>query len=51
MDDGTIADGVFTKDCVFTSVSAAAAVVLGRSSNGRTEWKTLDGQTIAQSGH
>lgn len=51
MDDGTIVDGVFTKDYVFTSVSAAAAVVLGRSSNGRTEWKTLDGQTIAQSSH
>lgn len=49
MSDGTIENGIFTKNYIFTSVSAAAAVVLGRSSNGRTEWKTLDGRTIAQS--
>lgn len=30
---------VFTQDQVFASPSAAAAVVLGRNSNGRLEWK------------
>lgn len=30
---------VFTRDHVFASPSAAAAVVLGRSANGRLEWK------------
>jgi len=30
---------VFTQDTPFKSVSAAAAVVLGRNANGRTEWK------------
>lgn len=30
---------VFTRDHVFASPSAAAAVVLGRNSNGRLEWK------------
>lgn len=29
----------FTRDYVFTSPSAASAVVLGRSSNGRQEWR------------
>ena len=29
----------FTKNYEFKSLSAAAAVVLGRSANGRTEWK------------
>lgn len=31
--------GVVQEDVVFSSPSAAAAVVLGRASNGRTEWK------------
>ncbi|MCA1702931.1 MAG: GIY-YIG nuclease family protein [Actinobacteria bacterium] len=44
-EDGTLAassDGLtmeFSKDHVFTSPSAAAAVLLGRSSNGRLEWR------------
>ncbi len=33
---------VFEKDYVFSSPSAAAAVVMGRSANGLTEWKTAD---------
>lgn len=43
--DGTIASAdderamVFTHDQVFASPSAAAAVVAGRSANGRIEWK------------
>lgn len=49
--DGIIKDNIFTEDHVFTSVSAAAAVILGRSSNGRKEWMKLDGRNIAQSGN
>lgn len=36
----------FTQDYVFTSPSTAAGVVLGRSANGREEWKTAKGQTL-----
>ncbi|HLP27548.1 MAG TPA: GIY-YIG nuclease family protein [Candidatus Didemnitutus sp.] len=37
---------VFTQDYVFNSPSTAASVVLGRSANGREEWKTKRGQTL-----
>lgn len=37
---------VFTKDKLFASPSAAAAVVLGRAANGLTEWKTPKGTTL-----
>lgn len=49
IDDGTI-DSInkFTKDYIFTSPSLAAAVVMGRNANGRTEWKTAEGITIKQ---
>lgn len=41
------ADGYsFTQDYVFSSPSTAAAVVLGRSANGRIEWKDGQGQTL-----
>jgi len=36
---------VFSRDVVFTSPSAAAAVVLGRTANGRTEWKVQGQRT------
>lgn len=36
---------VFTRNHVFASTSAAAAIVAGRSANGRTEWKTQDSGT------
>lgn len=45
-----IVDGVFVQDYLFPSVSAAAAVILGRSANGRTEWALPDGRTYAQVG-
>jgi hypothetical protein len=32
----------FKRDCAFKSVSAAAAVVLDRNANGRTEWKLAE---------
>ena len=50
--DGTLApsgDGkstLFTRDQVFASPSAAAAVIAGRSANGRIEWK-LQGSSIS----
>lgn len=46
--DGTIdvssadALGIFTRDCVFASSSAAAACVTGRAANGREEWKVSE---------
>ena len=49
--DGVITDQVFAEDYTFSSMSAAASVVLGRSANGRKEWLKLDGRTIAQTGH
>ena len=36
----------FTQDYVFSSPSTAAAVVLGRSANGRIEWKDEQGRTL-----
>ncbi len=41
-------DGVylFTADYIFSSPSAAAAVVLARSANGWSEWKYKDGKTL-----
>jgi len=39
-------DYVFTQDYPFASPSTAAGVVLGRSANGRVEWKAKDGRTL-----
>ena len=36
----------FTQDYTFNSPSQASAVVLGRSSNGRTDWKDATGRTL-----
>lgn len=36
----------FTEDYEFTSPSTAAMVVLGRTSNGREEWKASDGRSL-----
>lgn len=36
----------FIKDHIFTSPSLAAAIVMGRNANGRTEWKTLDNKPL-----
>lgn len=44
--DGTVVDGLFTKDYVFTSPSAASAIVLGRPSNGNQDWKLSDGTML-----
>ncbi len=37
---------IFAQDYLFSSPSAAAMVVLGRSANGRTEWKTKEGKML-----
>jgi hypothetical protein len=39
---------VFMRDEKFSSPSSAARAVLGRSANGRVEWKTKDGRTLKQ---
>lgn len=44
--NGTIKDGVFIKDYVFTSPSAASAIILGRPSNGNKDWKLDDGTML-----
>lgn len=51
--DGTISDNSFgklsfTKDHLFTSPSAAAAVIVGYSINGRRTWKNINGKTLAE---
>jgi hypothetical protein len=38
----------FTQDYTFSSPSLASAVVLGRSSNGRTDWKDASGKTLKE---
>jgi hypothetical protein len=37
---------ILTENKLFSSVSTAAAIVLGRRSNGWTEWKDADGKTL-----
>ncbi|TDO64870.1 GIY-YIG nuclease family protein [Sunxiuqinia elliptica] len=37
---------IFGKDYLFTSPSAAAAIVMGRSANGLTEWRLSDGRIL-----
>lgn len=37
-----------SRDYVFSSPSTAAAVVLGRSANGRIEWKDCKGRTLKE---
>jgi hypothetical protein len=46
MTDRSIIDLTLTKDVLFNSPSLAAAVVLGRSSNGLVEWKLKTGKTL-----
>lgn len=41
-------NNIFSKDTLFLSPSTAAAMVLGRNSNGLTEWKNKDGKTLKE---
>ncbi|MBZ8177474.1 DUF4357 domain-containing protein [Corynebacterium poyangense] len=43
-----IESGVTTKDLVFSSPSAAARFVVGRSSNGRAAWKNAKGTPLGE---
>ena len=38
----------FAEDAIFSSPSAAANMILGRNSNGFTEWITKTGKTFKQ---
>lgn len=40
------ANRTFVRDYIFTSPSLAAAIVMGRNANGRTEWKTQKGKSL-----
>ena len=46
--DGIIVDGAFVKNYEFSAPSAASSVVLGRSSNGKTDWKTQSGKKLSE---
>ncbi len=39
---------IFSQDYPFGSPSTAAGVILGRSANGRTEWKDANGRTLKE---
>ena len=41
-----IVDYEFKEDYIFSSPSYAATIVMGRSANGLTEWKTIDGRIL-----
>lgn len=45
--EGAIVDRRFVKDYLFSSYSAAGAVVVGRSCNGQKEWKDSKKRSIA----
>lgn len=44
--NGTIIDGVFTRDYHFNSYSASSSVIQGHNSNGWIEWHTNDGKSL-----
>lgn len=47
IDNGIVdSDFTFVKDYVFNSPSSAAEIIMGRSANGLTEWKTEEGQLL-----
>ena len=51
VDNGYLArDGgtyVFLRDCLFSSPAAAASAILGRSADGRREWRDTRGERLA----
>ncbi len=46
--DGVIEDRAFVRDYEFNAPSAASAVILGRTSNGNDDWKTVDGVKLKE---
>jgi len=47
-ENGTISNKQLTKDCEFTSPSAASSIVLGRPSNGQEDWKNAEGLSLKE---
>lgn len=48
IDGGIISDNQFTRDYLFSSYTAAASVVSGNNTNGRTAWVDEEGKTVAE---
>ena len=46
--DGVIEERAFVRDYEFNAPSAASAVILGRTSNGNDDWKTVDGVKLKE---
>ena len=46
--DGTIADGIFTKNYLFASPSAASDLITARSTSGPRTWKNKSGVTLGE---
>ncbi len=47
IDEQVIVDYKLTRDYEFNAPSAASSVVLGRASNGKTEWRTKSGKLLS----
>lgn len=45
-----IVNDIFEKDYIFNAPSAASAVILGRTSNGNTDWKNENGVLLRDLG-
>lgn len=48
LSNGTVINGVFTKNTLFSSPSAAADFIYGYSSSGPASWKNSSGKTLKQ---
>ena len=46
--DGTIKDGIFTRNELFSSPSGASDLVTGNSTSGNKMWKTENGTTLGE---
>lgn len=46
--DRVIVEGSFVRNYEFSAPSAASSVVLGRSSNGKSDWKTQSGKKLSE---
>lgn len=46
INSNVIVDYEFKEDYIFSSPSYAATIVMGRSANGLTEWRTIDGKIL-----
>lgn len=51
VDENVIRDNEFIRDYTFSTISAAACVVSGRSANGWIEWRTEEGETYQEVKH